>query len=306
MPSRQPAAGLPAGFFTTAEAYAAGIGRGRLRGPAVRRLHTGVYVPGDQALDLAAEVGAARRVLPASTLVTGVTALWCFGVEVGRPRPLHFVTSHPHQIRRPGLQVSRTRRLPRSRGHTVPPEHAFAVASRRLNLLGLVTSGDWLVRLKRTTPARLVAYSDDYGGAGAAMARRAARLVRRRVDSPGESRLRLCLVLAGLPEPECNITLGTDDRPIGRVDLLLEAYRLILEYEGDQHRTDRWQWNVDIGRVEEFSAEGYRVLRVTADHMRQPRALLRRVHTALVAGGYTGPAPVFTGEWSALFERVAR
>jgi hypothetical protein len=43
-------------------------------------------------------------------------------------------------------------------------------------------------------------------------------MVRARIDSPGETRLRLCLVLAGLPEPCCNITLGTDNRPIGRVD----------------------------------------------------------------------------------------
>ena len=101
-----------------------------------------------------------------------------------------------------------------------------------------------------------------------ALARRAAGLVRARVDSPGETKLRLCLVLAGLPEPRCNITLGTDDGPIG--------------------------------------TEGYRVLRVTAAHLRQPRTLVKRVHAALVAGGYRGPEPVFTAEWSALFERVAR
>ena len=39
---------------------------------------------------------------------------------------------------------------------------------------------------------------------------------------------------------------------------------------------------------------------------RQPRVLLRRVHAALIAGGYTGPAPAFTPEWSSLFERFAR
>ena len=162
------------------------------------------------------------------------------------------------------------------------------------------------MRLRLTTPDRLISYSNGYGGAGATFARRAARLVRRRVDSPGESKLRLCLVLVGLPEPRCNVTLGTDDRPIGRVDLLLEEYRLILEYEGDHHRTDKDQWNLDISRVEELTAEGYRVLRVTAQHIGRPRVLVKRVHTALVAGGYPGPAPVFTGEWAALFERSAR
>ena len=182
------------------------------------------------------------------------------------------------------------------------PQHAFAVAAKRLSLLELVTAGDWLVRRKCTTPARLVAYLRGYRGDGVALARRAAALVRDRVDSPRETKLRLCLMLAGLPEPECNPTLGTKDYPIGRVDLLLEAYKLILEYEGDQYRTDKGQWNTDIYRVEELSAEGYRVLRVTAEHMHRPRILVHRVHAALVKAGYDGPAPVFSAEWSALSE----
>src|SRR5918998_6634009 len=94
---------LAGGSFTTTDAYAAGVGRKVLRGPAVRRLHVGVYVARGQVLGVRDEVAAARLALPAPTLVTGVTALWCFGVEVGRPRPLQFVTSHPHQVRRPGL-----------------------------------------------------------------------------------------------------------------------------------------------------------------------------------------------------------
>ncbi len=108
-----------------------------------------------------------------------------------------------------------------------------------------------------------MAYAVEFSGPQAAAARRAAGLVRRRVDSVRETRLRLCLVLAGLPEPRCNVTLGTDEAPIGRVDLLLEEFLLILEYEGDQHR-EKDQWTIDIDRGEAFSAEGYRTIRVTA------------------------------------------
>jgi very-short-patch-repair endonuclease len=46
--------------------------------------------------------------------------------------------------------------------------------------------------------------------------------------------------------PECNLIIGDDRGPIGRVDLVYLAYKLIIEYEGDQHRTDRNQWNRDI------------------------------------------------------------
>jgi hypothetical protein len=196
--------------------------------------------------------------------------------------------------------------MPRTRSGAVVPEHAFCAAASELDLVEQVAAGDWLVRLKLSTPEALVAYAQAYRGKGAAVARRAASLVRARVDSVQETRLRLCVVLTGLPEPRCNVLLGSDERPIGHVDLLIEEFKLILEYEGDQHRTDSRQWTIDIDRVEEFAAEGYRTIRVTKNHMRQPRALIQRIHAALVEAGYQGPPPNFTREWCALFERFAR
>ena len=293
--------------FTTAEALAAGVGRGVLAGPTVCRVFAGVYVAATVELNLRLRVEAALLILPASTVATGLTALWCWGVSIARePHPVTFVTLHPHLIRRPGLVVHRVGRLPPVRGPYVSPEHAFVSAARHLDLIDLVSAGDWLVRLRRCTPESLIAYAAGSREPGVAMARRASHLVRRRVDSPQETRLRLCIVFAGLPEPRCNVTLGTDDRPIGRVDLLLEEFTLILEYEGDQHRIDRNQWNVDIGRVEEFGYEGYYVLRVTSAHLRSPRTLIQRIHRALVGRGYSGPPPAFTPEWCALFERFVR
>jgi len=58
-------------------------------------------------------------------------------------------------------------------------------------------------------------------------ARAAITLVRERVDSPRETWLRLCLVLAGLPTPEWNLIIGDDQGPIGRVDLVYLTYKLI-------------------------------------------------------------------------------
>ena len=50
---------------------------------------------------------AARLILPSGTLATGVTGLRLFGVDVGTAAPMRFITTHPRQIRRPGLQVTR-------------------------------------------------------------------------------------------------------------------------------------------------------------------------------------------------------
>ena len=44
-------------------------------------------------------------------------------------------------------------------------------------------------------------------GRGCRLARRAASLAREGVDSPQETRLRLLLVLAGLPEPRVNVII---------------------------------------------------------------------------------------------------
>jgi hypothetical protein len=78
-----------------------------------------------------------------------------------------------------------------------------------------------------------------HSGRGVLLVRAAVGLARERVDSPRETWLRLCLVLAGLPMPECNLIIGDGQGPIGRVDLVYLMYSVIIEYEGDQHRTDR-------------------------------------------------------------------
>ena len=289
--------------FTTAEALRAGLTERQLRGPYVRRLFHGVYVAADREVDEVVRVRAALRVLPPDTLVTGVTALRWLGAPVD-PAPLQFCSEHPHPIDRAGLRVTLVKTLPPAEDRIVSPEHAFVSAARHLDLVELVAAGDWLVRKILTSRASLTSYAARYRGHGARHARRAAGLVRDRVDSVRETRLRLCLVLAGLPEPDCNLTVMVGDLPLGKPDLSYWKYRVLLEYEGDHHRTDRNQWNVDILRFEEFSAEGWESIRVTAVRMRRPRDLVLRVHRALVARGYEGPAPSFSEEWRAIFETL--
>jgi len=156
-------------------------------------------------------VDAARLVLPPETLATGVTGLQVHGVEVGDPEPLHFVTTHPGPIRRPGLRVTRVSVLPQAwDGVVVVPEHCWLVAALDLNLLDLVTAADWMLRLRLLNLRTLQSYVATSRSRGVGPARRAVGLVRERVDSPRETWLRLCLVLAGLPAPDCNPTVRGD------------------------------------------------------------------------------------------------
>jgi hypothetical protein len=287
--------------FTPREAAALGVTARQLDAVRVRRLHHGVraVLPGEPSL--AVQVAAALKVLPADTLISGVTGLQLLGVDVGTTLPLRFCTTHPHQVRRRDVEVRRVKRLPPQHGQRVEPAHCVAGAARDLGLVETVAAGDWLVHAGLATPGEIVAAAACLGGHGSRVARRAAALVRPRVESPRETRLRLVLVLAGLPEPETNSVLTADGVFVGRADLLFRAYRLVVEYDGIQHLMDRRQWESDIQRLERFAAADHPVVRVTAARLAHPRRLVLDVYRSLVARGYTGPAPTFTAEWLACF-----
>ncbi len=225
---------------------------------------------------------------------------------MGPIHPVHLVTTHRHPVRRPGLRVTRVAVLPRSVSRLVNPEDAFVAAAPALDLVELVAAGDHLVRRGLLTPHVLVEAAGRHRGRGAVLTRRAAALVRERVDSPRETELRLCLVLAGLPEPACNLVVGDDQEVVGRADLVYRQLRVLLEYEGDQHRRDVQQWNRDIERQEQLDATGWRMVRITAERMRRPRSVVSRVLSVLRAAGYDGPDPVFGPDWTALFGPAVR
>ena len=288
--------------FTTAQAREVGLTPDTVRTRRVRRVHQGVYVESFLEPGLELDVAAARLVLPTDALLDGVSALHALGVEVGDAHPLRFVSTHPHQVRRPGVHVRRVSSLPPgTQDGLVAPAHAFLAAAADLDLVELVAAGDWLVRLDLTSWAELVDVTSAARGRHVRLARRAAGLVRDRVDSPQETRLRLCVVLAGLPEPEVNPVIAVGGRRVGRVDLLLRRWRVVLEYEGDQHRTDKRQWNVDIGRQEQLGEGEWTLVRITHQRMEHPRAVVRSVVRALRSGGWEGPDPVFDAEWHQLF-----
>ncbi len=95
-----------------------------------------------------------------------------------------------------------------------------------------------------------------------------------------ETRLRLVLVLAGLPRPEAQIDLHDDrGRFLGRPDFLYRDRRLALEYDGGVHRD---QLVEDNRRQNQLINAGYRLLRFTApDILRNPASVVSQVRGAL-------------------------
>ena len=288
--------------FEASFACAVGLSWKTLQGSRFRRVTAGVYVATATADSARLRVRGVVLALPAGTIVTGVTGLQLLGVDLGPELPMTFATTHLRQIRRRDVRVMRLNELPPHRDGIASAEHCWLIAASTVNLLDLVTAGDWLLRRRRTTLVRLRAAVQTYSGRGVVAARAAITLVRERVDSPRETWLRLCLVLAGLPTPECNLIIGDDQGPMGRVDLVYLAYKLIIEYEGDQHRTDRHQCNADIDRYEDFARDNWTLIRITCARARWPRQVVHKVDQALRANGYEGPEPDFGELWISLFE----
>jgi hypothetical protein len=282
--------------FAVAAALAAGVTEGRLRGVDLRVPFHGVRALGPVAPHPAVEL--LPKLRPGDRF-SSVTAL----ALRGAPLPRRF-ESAVHVTAGPGIERMRRvgvighdhdGRVP-ARFGSVPvsePARAFIEAARLLRLEELVAVGDWLILEPRfAEPERpaarildLVAASSDRA-AGVRLARRAVALLRPGVESPAETRLRLLLVGAGLPEPICGFELlDARGRRIGWFDLAWPQHLVLGEYDGDQHRTSREQYDRDIRRFDLASDLDWRLIRVRASGLGQDAEdTVRRFRRALGLG----------------------
>ncbi len=277
--------------FTRAEALAAGVADRRLRGPAFRRLFTGVYVATHVSVDTRLRARAALRIAPAGALLAGPTAAELMGGVVPRDLRIH-LRLPAGRMRVPGIESSRLTTRARATMSGLPvttAEDTFVDLARHLDLVDLVVLGDSLVRRRRTTPQALLAAARATSARQHRLAVRAASLVRPGVDSPMESRLRMLLVLAGLPEPVVNhIEYDEQGRWVRRYDLSYPELRLAIEYDGRQHAESDRQWERDVERREELDRDDWRIVVVLAKGIyREPGRTIERVVEALVSRGTT-------------------
>ncbi|MEO7071092.1 MAG: hypothetical protein ABI131_11445 [Nostocoides sp.] len=240
--------------FTYAEGRAAGISRRRLNGPNFFRVVPGVYVGSEAPLTHLALIRAALKHAP-NGVVSGRSAakLWnavvpdSADVELMLPRAVRVVARGIREHRPPTRPPTTWRFGVR----VTTPEATFVRLAAELDLVDLVVAGDALVRNAEISPADLVAAATAARTRRSRLARRAAALVREGVDSPRESKLRLLMVLAGMPEPEVNIVFYKEDGSWEfRLDLGRRDKKVAFEYDGRQHETpehtayDDWRKSV--------------------------------------------------------------
>lgn len=186
------------------------------------------------------------------------------------------------------------------RGHhlTVAPTDVVVVAGLRvtsaartwcdlgsvLSLPDLVAVGDFLIHWRSpqtTLDALRVAVAGMKGRRGVKVLRQALDLLSDRAESRPESRLRVILEVAGLPRPVANyVIVGTESGGEVRLDLAFVLQKLVLEYQGDYHRTAN-QWRKDMTRRARLEAEGWYVMEINADDLHDPDELVRRITSVL-------------------------
>jgi hypothetical protein len=294
--------------FSRADARRAGIPVKHLTTKRFRKLFYDLYVCADLAVTPVVLASAALRISPLGSHASHFTAAQIWGGVVP-DQPLTHVSSPHRRTRseRRGVGSHET-----SRGSQIvifqqlrvsSPEQTFIDLATELNLVDLVVLGDSLVAKRRTTTHQIVEAANGWKGKGGRLARRAAHLVRAGVDSPMETRLRMLMVLAGLPEPVVNhIEYDAVGAWAKRFDLSYPDLLLIIEYDGRQHAEDDRQWGRDIERREQLDIDGWRLIVVRSTGIyTEPGRTLERLMDAMRERGARSLPRTLNREWERYF-----
>lgn len=194
---------------------------------------------------LGLRVKAVARVLPPDAVITGAAAAWIHGVEVRRRTDEPITVTYPRSSKvssRDGVAV-RHALLPQTDltlvagiPVTTPIRTAFDLA-RQPNLLEGVVSLDALLHAQLVTRNDLADYIGEHPRwRGVRLAAKALGFAEPKSESPMESRLRMVIVMAGLPPPEPQIALvDCSGLEVARIDLGHRQVRKGYEYDGRGH-----------------------------------------------------------------------
>ena len=234
------------------------------------------------------ELEAARRRLPAGAAFSGRTAAWLHGLDVEPCNPIEAtvppdagVSGRAHiALRRSVLSgdVVHARGMP-----------ATSIVRTIADLCAVLTLVEAMVIADAALHKRLIRLDELRSWTKSNRRRHGIRKLRRLLDlvepaaeSPMESRLRMVLVLGGLPRPKAQVAIhDASDRFIGRVDLYYERHRLAIEYDGALHRDSL---TADHRRQNRLLAAGIQLVRFTAaDVLGHPDAVVGQVRCFLRA-----------------------
>lgn len=269
--------------FIGSEAISRGqLTRGQLRAR-YTPLHPDIYI--ERAAQRTLTVNAQASALWASAVITGRAACGLYGVPwVDASIPIELIGRAKRT--RQGVIVRNERIAPdeiSSLGdvQVATPARVGLDLARHLPRGQAVAYLDALLASTGVGLDSIASLATRYAGArGVCQARSRLALVDGGAQSPKETWLRLLLIDAGFPRPSCQIKVrigfSTAYIDMGWPDLCIG-----LEYDGDQHRSERSQYVRDIGRHEMLAAQGWTIIRVVKEHTRG--YILQRVRDAFLA-----------------------
>lgn len=294
MPPEPDLAALPTDGFTVAQASVAGVSRHRLYRTDLDRPFHGVRTVGADLADHRALCRAYASREHAGDVFSHFSAAILHGLPLPRryrpggidvavfaPRkPSRVRGVIPHELRRAGHLVVQVDGL-----RCMSAPDTWAQVSGAIALTDLIVMGDFLLTGSQPYSGMVSPWTrEDLEAAVRRHGRRpGVRNLRLALDrirygslSPQESRLRVELVDAGLPEPALNFRVLDRGTFIAMVDLAYPDRKVAVEYLGDHHRTSDTVFQADIYRRERLMLAGWNVLFVTAADLRGPipRAVL--------------------------------
>jgi very-short-patch-repair endonuclease len=243
-----------------------------------------VYVRRGQPLTLRQRTVAAWMWSHRQGVIAGLSAAaWHGSKWVDAHLPVELIWSNlrpPRGVRTYDMKIDADEfRVVASLPVTTPERTAFDIG-RRGAIGAAIAHLDALIQATAVKVPDIAQLADRHRGArGLRQLETALELVDPGAQSPKETWLRLLLTRAGLPRPATQIPVQIPaDGRLYYLDMGWEDLMIAVEYDGEQHRLDRWQYTRDIRRREALERLGWIVIRVVCGD--EPADILRRVRDA--------------------------
>jgi very-short-patch-repair endonuclease len=277
--------------FRGSTAVAAGaVTRGALYGPGYRRLYPDIHVSTDATLDLMTWSRAAHELVAPCGVLACYSAAEVHGASCapeGAPAEVLLLGGYRRRAA-PMLVVHLdavgTNEITGVDGLrlTTPERTAADLARWAPSLTEAVVAVDALCYACKLDPVMVVRAAP--GIRGTARLPEVVALADPLAESPMESRIRLAIVLAGLPRPVSQHPVVIAGRSF-YLDLAYPEVQLVVEYNGAEHlRPDRALR--DLEREQLLVGAGWRIIRFrAATTLHHPRTIAARVRHELRARG---------------------
>ncbi|HZQ50280.1 MAG TPA: DUF559 domain-containing protein [Candidatus Dormibacteraeota bacterium] len=274
--------------LSLADAIDRGLTRHSLRGKRWKRIGSKIYQRADAPENRIAVLAAWQRSLPQEAVFCGTSAAFLHGLDFDPTSPVHVAVPPASGTRsRAGVHAHRTS----IRSDEVVTLRGLRATTLNRTLMDLciqlepveaLVAIDMALRRRKITRTELTSYAAESAGrAGSARLRELTALAES-VDSPMETRLRWLLLDDGLPRPEVQKDLRDGEgHLIGRADLFYRAARLVIEFDGMNHKE---RLVADDRRQNKIVNAGYRLLRFTSADLRDhPEVIVAQVRAALAS-----------------------